>query len=187
MAGKLVRMDPLVKLCRVSELSQTDLAERQALATAVYPPAEWADWPGYQIEWSATDWCVRIWDADGALVSYLGALTRQATHDGRPIEIGGVGGVKTHPAARRHGYAALGLQRAGEFFREQPGVEFALLVCDPKLMPYYARLGWREFTGRLLVRQHGEVAEFTFGRAMVRDVQATAPTTGTIDLCGPPW
>ena len=109
-------MAPILQLCRVAEFSEDDLAARQALAVAVYPPAEWANWPGYQIEWSSTEWCVRVWDA-GRLVSYLGVLLRDATVDGRPVRIGGIGGVKTHPAARRRGYAALGLQCAGDFFR----------------------------------------------------------------------
>jgi predicted acetyltransferase len=108
-------------------------------------------------------------------------------HDGRPVRIGGIGGVKTHPTARRHGYARQGLQRAGEFFHTQPDVAFALLVCRPHLIDYYSRLGWQEFNGRLLVRQHGAVAGFTFNRVMTCGVRSAGPVAGTIDLCGPPW
>ena len=95
--------------------------------------------------------------------------------------------MKTHPTARRHGFAALGIRRAIEFFREQPAVEFALLVCDPQLLAYYSRLGWREFAGRLHVRQRGAVAELTFNRVMTFGLSAAGPTAGTIDLRGPPW
>ena len=73
------------------------------------------------------------------------------------------------------------------FFRDQPDVGFALLVCDPGLIGYYGRLGWREFNGRLRVRQRGVATEFTLCRVMTHPVQSEGPTGGTIDLCGPPW
>ncbi len=79
------------------------------------------------------------------------------------------------------------MQRAMEFFREQPGVAFAVLVCGPHLIGHYSRLGWREFAGRLLVRQYGEAVEFTFNRVMTFGIRSAAPQTGTIDLLGPPW
>ena len=101
--------------------------------------------------------------------------------------IGGVGGVKTHPAARLRGYASLGLNRAVEFFHAQPDLAFALLVCEPHLIDYYGRLGWRTFDGRLLVAQRETTTEFTLNRAMTLGIQRATPTTGTIDLKGPPW
>lgn len=179
-------MAPQVRFDRIEDLSAADRAASRALATAVYPPAEWADWPGYQIEWSDMRWCMRVFEAEW-LVSYLAVETRAATHDGRPVQVGGIGGVKTHPKARRRGYAALAFERAAQFFASEARVDFALLVCDPKLIDYYGKLGWREFAGRLMVRQRGELAEFTFNRVLVRDVLQTAPTTGVIDLGGPPW
>ena len=67
----------------------------------------------------------------------------------------------THPDARRKGMAALGMARAIDFFGEQ-GLQFGLLVCDPSLLGYYTRLGWREFGGTLLTKQHDNTVEFTF-------------------------
>ena len=60
-------------------------------------------------------------------------------------------------------------------------------MCEPHLLGYYTRLGWREFAGRLLVRQRGEASEFTFNRVMTCGVCTEGPAAGTIDLCGPPW
>lgn len=180
-------MEGVLSLDRVADLSESELAAVRALGLAVYPPAEWADWPGKRIEWAAAEWCVRVWDEGGELASHVGVHLRQARHDGRALRVGGVGGVKTHPTARCRGYAAQGLRRAVEFFREQSEVAFALLVCEPRLLGYYGHLGWQEFPGRLVVTQHGAVAEFTFNRVMVHGVQSEAPSAGTIDLCGPPW
>src|SRR5262249_24685539 len=87
----------------------------------------------------------------------------------------------------RRGLASVGIDRAFEFFREQRDVDFALLVCGPHLLDYYRALGWREFAGRLWVRQHGATVEFTFNRVMTREVRSAAPQLRTIDLRGPPW
>jgi hypothetical protein len=176
-----------MSLDRAADLTDSERAALQTLSLAVYPPGEFADWPGRHLEWAAAEWCVRIWGDDGELASYVGALLRHGSHDGRPVLIGGVGGVKTHPAMRRRGYAALGIRRAFKFFRDQPAVEFALLVCEPELLAYYSRLGWQEFHGRLVCRQHGAVSEFTLNRVMVCGVRSGGPTDGMIDLLGPPW
>jgi hypothetical protein len=179
--------DAVVSLHRIADLPDGDRVALRALSEAVYPPAEWADWPGNHLEWAAAEWCVRVWGGDGKLVSYIGIVLRPASYDGQPVLVGGIGGVKTHPAARGRGHAGQGIRRAVEFFRAQPSVAFGLLVCTPQLIGYYALLGWQEFGGRLLVTQHGTVADFTFNQVMVQEVRSAAPSVGTIDLMGPPW
>jgi GNAT superfamily N-acetyltransferase len=174
-------------LDRIADLSEADVGELRALSAAVYPPDEAATWSGRRLEWSAAEWCVRVRGEDGTLASYVGISLRDAQHDGRPARVGGIGGVKTHPSARRRGLAARGMQRAVEFFHEQPGVGFAALVCGPHLVEYYGGLGWHAFGGRLLVRQHGATVEFTYNRVMTFGIGAAAPRAGTIDLLGPPW
>jgi hypothetical protein len=173
-------------LDRVVELSEADRQALRALSEAVYPPGSSSSWPGRQIEWSPAEWCVRIHDDEGTLVSYVGVVLRDAEREGQPVRVGGIGGVKTHPAARRRGLAGIGLRRAIEFFHHEH-VDFGLLVCGPHLLDYYGKLGWREFDGRLLIRQHGAAAEFTFNRVMTYGVRSAPPTGGTVDLLGPPW
>ena len=182
-----LKMDVSIKLTRISELSEADRAEVRGLSQAVYPPEVAASWPGRLLEWANSEWCVRIWGSDGELVSYVGVLLREGTLDTRPVLMGGLGGVATHPAARRRGYAEQGLRTAVEFFRETPEVAFALLVCEQNLIPYYARLGWHEFCGELIVRQYGKPGLFTFNRVMTLKIASEAPLVGTIDLRGPPW
>ena len=178
---------PTVTLDRIADLTDADREALRALSLAVYPPTDVASWPGRQIEWAAAEWCVRVRAEDGAVASYVGISLREAEHDGRPVRIGGIGGVKTHPAQRGRGLAARGMERADQFFREEAGVDFGLLVCGPHLLEHYAHLGWREFPGRLLVRQHGATVEFTFNRVMTRAARSAAPQAGTVDLLGPPW
>jgi ribosomal protein S18 acetylase RimI-like enzyme len=174
-------------LRRMADVADAERAELTALGEAVYPPEVAATWHGRRLEWSSSGWGVFVRGDDGALASFVGIHLRDALHDGQPVRVGGIGGVKTHPAARRQGFASRAVGRAVEFFREQPGVAFGVLVCEPHLLGYYGRLGWQEFSGRLLITQRGEPAEFTLARVMVCPVRAAAPAAGTIDLLGPPW
>jgi hypothetical protein len=175
----------MVTLDRVADLSLADREAVRLLSLAVYPPAQWADSPGRKLEWSTAEWCVRVRRQD-MLVSYVGIYLREATCDGQPARVGGIGNVKTHPQARGYGFASLGILRAVTFLDES-AADFGLLVCGPALIEYYQRLGWREFTGRLFVRQHGAISEFTFNRVMTLEIRSPAPVAATIDLCGPPW
>lgn len=103
------------------------------------------------------------------------------------MRVGGIGGVKTHPASRGRGFATTAIQRALDFFREQGDVDFGLLVCEPDLVLFYERLGWRRFPGELLVTQRQATVPFTFNLAMTISILLQESLTGTIDLKGPPW
>src|SRR5262245_28933432 len=176
-----------IVLCPVGDLTDDERAEVSALSRAVYPPEVSAAWPGRHWEWSAHQTAILVRSADGELVSYAGLVIRSALLHGRPVQIGGIGGVKTHPAARRQGCAAQAVRGAVAYFRERADVALGLLVCEPHLIGYYERLGWQEFGGRLLVTQRGAAVEFTLNRVLLCGVQEVAPSAGTIDLAGPPW
>src|SRR5438045_949386 len=116
-------MRGVVTLDRVADLSDADREAVRLLTLVVYPPAQIANWPGGDVEWDSPEWCVRIRDETGTLSCYVGVYVREAEWQGSPVRIGGIGNVKTHPAARGLGFAALGIRRAVEFFGGE-GVEF---------------------------------------------------------------
>lgn len=177
-----------VHLTSVAGLTEGERAEAKALSLAVYPPEQLASWPGRHLEWTfPSEWCVRVWSPAGELSSYTGIVTRQALHNGQPVKIGGLCGIKTHPNARKQGYAALGVEKALAFFREQQDIDFALLVCQSSTMDYYSKLGWQAFNGQLMVMQYGAQTEFTLNKTMTYGIKSAAPASGIIDLCGLPW
>jgi GNAT superfamily N-acetyltransferase len=171
----------------MADLSDAERADLTALSQAVFPPEVLAALPGRHLEWAAPEGRVFVRTGGAGLVCVAGVVFRTALYDGRPVLIGGIGGVMTHPAHRRQGYAAHAVRHALELLRAQTGVAFGLLVCESQLAAYYGRLGWGEFAGRLLVTQRGVPAEFVFNRVMVCEVCGSAPAVGTIDLLGPPW
>ncbi|HEY8598026.1 MAG TPA: GNAT family N-acetyltransferase [Thermomicrobiales bacterium] len=169
----------------VADLTAAEQDARRALTLAVYPPGA-PPTAGEELTWAAPQWAVMAWEGD-RLVAHVGIVVRDATLDGRDVRIGGIGSVKTHPAARGRGYAGRAIGRAAEFFAADPALAFALLVCREPLVPFYGKLGWQPFGGTLLVEQPGGTVPFTANEVMTLPVHANAPQTGTLDLRGLPW
>ena len=99
------------ELRRVAYLSVDEQAALRTLSLAVYPPEVAAAWPGRAIEWASHQWGIIGWDGDGAAFCYVGAVLREARWNDRAVRVGGIGGVKTHPASRGRGFAATAIQR----------------------------------------------------------------------------
>ena len=175
------------ELRRVTDLTADEQVALRTLALAVYPPEVAASWPGRAIEWAQHQWGVIGWDAGGAALCYVGAVLREARWNDCAVRVGGIGGVKTHPASRGRGFATTAIQQALHFFHGQGDVDFGLLVCEPGLVPFYERLGWRRFPGELLVTQRQATVPFTFNLVMTTPVRLQELLAGTIDLMGPPW
>lgn len=175
------------ELCRVSELTADEQGALRTLSLAVYPPEVSAAWPGRTIEWAAHQWAIIGWDAEGAALCYVGLVVREARWNDRAVRVGGIGGVKTHPTARKQGFATTAIRRALDFFKEEENVDFGLLVCEPGLVPFYERLGWRRFPGDLFVTQKQATTPFTFNLPMTTPIRLQERLSGRIDLQGPPW
>jgi RimJ/RimL family protein N-acetyltransferase len=171
----------------VADLTAGEQAAVRTLALAVYPPEVAASWPGRAIEWAAHQLAVVGWDAEGAALCYVGVVLRDARWGDRAVRVGGIGGVKTHPAFRGRGLATAAIRLALDYFHQQSDVDFGLLVCEAGVVPFYERLGWRRFPGELLVAQRQTTVAFTFNLVMTTPVRLQEPLAGTIDLLGPPW
>jgi RimJ/RimL family protein N-acetyltransferase len=178
---------PRIELRRVADLTPAEQSALQGLSAVVYPPEVAAAWPGRAIEWAAPEWCAVVWDGRGDALCHVGVVVRDARLNGRAVRVGGIGGVKTHPAVRERGHATAALGRAVEFLRDEAGVDFSLLVCEPDLIAFYERSGWRRFGGDLLVSQRGATVPFTFNVPMTLPARSGGEPDGIIDLSGPPW
>ena len=88
--------------CRIMELSNE-----------VYPPGSIPDWVG-AMQWAPKTIHSMVWN-EGLLVCHVGALVRDVIIDGRLMQVGGIGGVMTAPAARRRGHARAALAAMGRY------------------------------------------------------------------------
>src|SRR5262249_45055008 len=131
------RGDMRWELRRAADLTAGEQAAVRTLALAVYSPEVVAAWLGRTIEWAPHQWCIVGWDAEGAALCYVGVVLRDARWNDRAVRVGGIGGVKTHPASQGRGVATAAIQRALDFFHGQGNVDFGLLVCEPGLVPFY--------------------------------------------------
>lgn len=174
------------QLHQATDLTATEKSAVQTLSLAVYPPETAAAWPGRGLEWAVHQWCVIGWDAGGEALCYVGVLLRQARWNERAVKVGGIGGVKTHPAARDRGLATTGIRRALGFFQEQR-VDFGLLVCEPALIAFYERLGWGSFPGEVFVTRKQARVPFTFNVPMTTPIMLQESLSGCLDLLGPTW
>jgi GNAT superfamily N-acetyltransferase len=176
-----------VELKAVARLTPEEGAALKALTAAVYPPDVVAASPGRRFRWASPEYSVLVSTDDGELVAHVGLVVRAGHLDGAPVTIGGIGSVKTHPRAEGRGYATAGLRHAATALHADHHVAFSLLVCQDHLVPFYGRLGWLTFAGRLVVEQPSGRTVFTINRPMVLPGRRAAPQDGDIDLDGLPW
>ena len=158
----------------------------EGLREAVYPPEVLATLPSRFFTWAKPEWSVLLWEGE-ELVSRVGLLVREAFHNGTPKRIGGIGGVVTHPAKQGKGYASQAMREAAKRFNQELNVSYAVLFCRPQLIPFYERLMWKPFDGKVFVEQLQGKIEFTANGAMALDVKEQAPLNGVLDLNGLPW
>ena len=176
---------------KIEFVATEDFSDRQqkgldTLRSAVYPPEVLETLPSRFFTWARPQWSVLVWDGD-ELVSRVGLLVRDVFHDSNPKRIGGIGGVATHPAKQGQGFASKTMREAAKLFLEELNVDYALLFCRDHLIPFYGRLGWKPFEGKVFVEQPDGKIEFSVNGAMLLDVKETAPLDGVMDLNGLPW
>ena len=156
------------------------------LFDAVWPPQvveklTWAD-----IVFAHAELRVLVQSETEGTVAHVGIYRRAVKWNGRTVPAGGIGGVLTHPDARRRGYASLALNAAVQTLKHEGSTAFALLFCEPHNAPFYSARGWKPFDGEIYVEQPQGRVRF---EAMAPYVYALkhAPEKGVIDLCGLPW
>jgi hypothetical protein len=94
--------------------------------------------------------------------------------------------VMTLPEWRGQGFAQACMRKAQEFLCEELDVDFGLLMCDRKMVPYYSKLVWMEVVGPLTYDQpQGKVCFEDV--VMVFSCDGNSWPVGIIDLCGYPW
>ena len=169
----------------IEVLPQEGWSKVAHIHTLVYPPdnpitAVWAS-----LQWADADRRFVAFEK-GEPVCHVGLFLRDGLRSGKPTRFAGIGGVMTHPAYQKRGYARHLLQLAHQEAQNR-SVDFALLVCEPKNIAFYEQQGWQVFGGHMIHQQQGRSVNWTLTPVMVRDVAARAPRGGMIDLRGTPW
>lgn len=175
-----------VEFVATETLSDTQKIALDHLRAEVYPPEVIATLPGRFFSWASPQWSILLWDQD-ELVTRVGLIAREIHNDGMIKNIGGVGGVMTHPAKQGQGLASQAMCEASKHFETNLNVSYALLFCCPHLVEFYKRLMWKPFQGKVFVQQPQGKVEFSTNGPMVLDVKEQAPLNSVLDLNGLPW
>jgi aminoglycoside 2'-N-acetyltransferase I len=162
--------------------------QAQPLFKAIWPPEVVATLPWAGITFANADLRVLVLDDIGDVVSHVGLYRRVITWNGQKINVAGIGGVLTRADMRNRGLATIALNAAIQTLRAEESVNFAILFCESDRAPFYMARGFKPFEGQVFIEQpdQGHV-RFDAIAPYVHDLKRTAPTLGTLDLCGLPW
>jgi len=136
----------------IRKAAASDLDAVASLEETCFPPAEAASRESFRARLAVYPDYFLLLFLDGELVSFVDGfvtderdLTDEMYADASMHDPDGawqmIFGVNTHPAYRRHGYAA---KLIGEMIRcaESEGREGVVLTCKENLVSYYARFGF---------------------------------------------
>jgi GNAT superfamily N-acetyltransferase len=139
----------------------------------------------FQLSWRTKDWHVVAY-AEGEPVSHAGALRHDVLVDGRPVPVGGLGGVITVLEYRNRGLAQLVVQEAVAFMAGELGAGFGFLFCLPPLVPFYERMGWQALASPVLIEQPGGEIESPVV-SMVLPLKGESWPQGMVRTQSLPW
>lgn len=134
-------------------------------------------------QWREVRWHLYVWDKDRLPIAHLGFEGIDIQADGEPLRVAGIGGVVVRPDYQGQGIPATMFEH---LHREAPALaqtEVFALFCPERLTDYYARHGYRRFTGKLTFMQFGEAVESRFVFMTRGDHKPAAH----IRIDGPPW
>ncbi|MDR3464357.1 MAG: GNAT family N-acetyltransferase [Xanthobacteraceae bacterium] len=158
----------------------------EPLMQAAWPDAVRATLPWGHIVFAHADFRVLVEREDDGVVGHVGIYRRRASLNGRPVHIGGIGGVVTRADHRRRGYATVALNAAIATLKHEGSIGFGLLFCAPHNEAFYRARGWHDFAGEVVAEQPGGQVRFDVMKPMVFDL-VLRPRSGTLDLHGLPW
>jgi GNAT superfamily N-acetyltransferase len=122
----------------------------------------------------------------GRLVANAGVVARTVDVAGVPVRVAGLGGVVTRPEARGAGHAGAAVAAATEYARDTLRAEFGMLFCLPRLMPFYARMGWEPVAEPVTIEQPGGPVPSPLV-VMVKPLDGRPWPPGAVSLNGRPW
>ena len=127
-----------------------------------------------------------ILEIEGDPVSHVGLIDHTVSVAGQPVRVAGVGAVVTAGDQHGRGYAQKTLSYAEKYMCEQWKVEFGLLFCLDRLMPFYARRGWQLLPEPVEIEQPAGKMVSPLN-VMVLPCGERVWPAGTTDLQSLPW
>jgi hypothetical protein len=123
----------------------------------------------------------------GQLMSHVGVLERHTVTVGdAPVTVSGIAGVVTAGDGHGRGYATRAIRLAHDIMRDEMGVDFGILFCFDRLIPFYERLGWAKVAAPVYVDQPSGRTLMPLN-TMVLTLGERAWPAGVVELGSLPW
>lgn len=139
-----------------------------------------------QLSWRPERDCHFILLVDQQPVSRVGILKHPILVGEQTVLVGGIGGVVTIPQAQGQGYARALLEHVQQFLCDELQVDFGLLFCNDRLVPFYERRGWQRIANPVLIDQPAGRIEAPL-HVMVYPCRQSVFPAGTVMLNSLPW
>ncbi|HKS29030.1 MAG TPA: GNAT family N-acetyltransferase [Pyrinomonadaceae bacterium] len=137
------------------------------------------------LTWKPKDLHIFI-EVDGSPVTHVGLLQHTVAVNEERVAVCGVGGVVTTLDEQGKGYASRAMRHAASLMREELSVDFGLLFCHDRLMPFYERLGWRRVSDAVEIEQpSGSIVSPM--NVMILPCAKESWPTGPVKLNSLPW
>jgi aminoglycoside 2'-N-acetyltransferase I len=138
-----------------------------------------------KFEWAPQHWHILV-RYDGRLACHVGITDHVVSVGEQRLHVGGIGGVMTPREFQGKGLARIAMDGAADLMGAKLGVDFGLLLCGERLVPYYGRMHWQSIQAPLVFTQaSGQIAWDE--AAMYLPFKDTPWPEGPVDLCGLPW
>jgi predicted GNAT family N-acyltransferase len=138
-----------------------------------------------RFSWRPKDWHFIV-EEDGHVLSHVGVMETSVRVGENDIKVGGIGGVVSVPEAQGRGNIRAAMSRAAEFMHDKLQVEFGMLFCLPRLVPFYARQNWQLLSDPVEFEQPSGNVISPF-HSMVLPFDNRAWPAGEIKVGGLPW
>jgi GNAT superfamily N-acetyltransferase len=126
----------------IKNIKHTDLSPAEAEELQHHIQSEFGHVPFVQRHtWAQPDWSFIKYE-NGKIATFYNVVLRDVSIDGAMYKVAGVNNVITPKEYRGKGYATELLRATEQFFFNELGCKYGLLLCADALLPFYSRLGW---------------------------------------------
>ena len=171
---------------QITYVAEDDLADKARDELRQWMVSVWGPSGSGRFLWAGCQWHVTL-SIGAEAVSHVGLVRREIRVADRPLTVGGVSAVTTKPVWRQNGYSTQTLRHASRVLRDDLGVAFALLECEPEKVSFYARLGWKSLPEPAICDLPSGKGPVPGHVTLMLELADQPWPDGSVDLIGPPW
>ncbi len=146
---------------------------------------------GFDLDEYHQYWCAPRYLVSGflgsRLVSAYFGVVQPARMEGKEQIVAGLGGLVCSPHLRRRGIASKLVRDSWPVIVEQSQADLSLLICNPKSLSFYKKLGWHLYQGDLRYQETEKTESMAFDVMIQKHEHLEAADPDSVRIDGPLW